>query len=54
MRVEHVESGPGFRARVEIDHKSSYQFTERFELAEPGHELELYFTNRWTRGPKLR
>ncbi len=51
---EHVESGPGFRARVEIDIKSRYEFTERFELAEPGEELELYFTNRWTRGPKLR
>ena len=51
---EGVESGPGFRARVEIDIKSPYEFTERFELAEPGKDLELYFTNRWTRAPKLR
>lgn len=50
---ERVESGPGFRARVEIDIKSPYEFTERFELAEPGKDLELYFTNRWTRAPKL-
>ena len=51
---EHVESGSGFRARVELDIKSPYELIERFELAEPGQELELYFTNRWTRAPKLR
>lgn len=50
---ERVESGPGFRARMEIDIKSPYEFTGRFELAEPGKDLELYFTNRWTRAPKL-
>ncbi len=51
---ERVESGPGFRARVELDIKSPYELIERFELAETGQELELYFTNRWTRRPKLR
>jgi len=51
---ERVESGPGFRARLQIDIKNPYEFTERFELAEPGKNLELYFTNRWTRAPKLR
>jgi hypothetical protein len=51
---ERVESGPGFRARAEIDIKSPYEFTERFSLAEPGKDLELYFTNRWIRAPKLR
>ena len=52
--TEHVESGPGFRARLELEIESPYAFTERFELAGPGEELELYFTNRWSRRPKLR
>lgn len=52
--AEHVESGPGWQARLQLEISSPYEFTERFWLAEPGKELELYFTNRWTRTPRLR
>lgn len=52
--AEAVESGPGWQARLELEFESPYEFTERFHLAEPGKELELYFTNRWIRKPHLR
>ncbi len=55
MRVvctsEAVESGPGIRARLTLEIADRYRFTEIYELAFPGRELELYFTNRWTRAP---
>lgn len=51
--TEAVESGPGIRARLTLEVTDRYRFTERYEIAWPGRELELYFTNRWTRSPKL-
>lgn len=48
---ESVESGPGIRARLTLQVTDRYRFTEKYELAFPGKELELYFTNRWTRSP---
>jgi hypothetical protein len=51
--TEAVESGPGIRARLTLEVTDRYRFTEIYEIAWPGRELELYFTNRWTRSPKL-
>lgn len=58
MRVvcttEHVESGPGIRARLILDFDSPHAFTETYHLAFPDDdELLHYFTNRWTRLPVL-
>ena len=50
---ESVENGPGIRARLTLEITDRYRFTERYELAWPGKDLELYFTNRWTRTPVL-
>ncbi len=51
--TENVESGTGMRARLAVQISNRYQFDETFELASPGKELEVYFTNRWTRMPSL-
>ncbi len=51
--TEHVESGPGMRARLTLKINNPYRFEETFELAGPGEELAHYFTNRWTRRPSL-
>ena len=51
---ERVESGPGMRSRLTIEIIDAYSFAETFELASPGEELAVYFTNRWTRIPALR
>ncbi len=48
---EAVESGPGIRARLTLEIEDRYRFTEIYELAFPGRELEHYFTNHWTRSP---
>jgi len=48
---EAVESGPGIRARLTLEIADRYRFTEVYELAWPGRDLEHYFTNRWTRSP---
>jgi hypothetical protein len=48
---EAVESGPGIRSRMTLEFEDRYRFSERYELGWPGKELELYFTNRWTRSP---
>jgi len=48
---EAVESGPGIRARLVLEIADRYRFTEVYELAWPGKEMEHYFTNRWTRSP---
>ncbi|MFQ5349506.1 MAG: hypothetical protein ACE5EG_03565 [Thermoanaerobaculia bacterium] len=48
-----VESGPGIRSRMTLEIQDRYRFTERYELGFPGQELEIYFTNRWTRSPEL-
>lgn len=50
---ETVESGPGIRARLTLEIKDRYRFTEKYELAWPGQkELEHYFTNHWIRAPR--
>ena len=46
---EAVESGPGIRARLTLEIADRYRFTEVYELALPGRELEHYFANQWTR-----
>jgi hypothetical protein len=51
--TESVENGPGMRARLTVEISDRYRFDEIFELASPGKELEVYFTNRWTRVPNL-
>jgi hypothetical protein len=52
--TEHVENGPGIRARLTLEFESPYAFTEIYELAfSAGKELQHYFTNRWTRVPEL-
>ncbi len=49
---EAVESGSGIRARLTLQIQDRYRFTEKYEIAWPGQEeLELYFTNHWTRAP---
>jgi hypothetical protein len=51
--TEEVESGAGMRGRLTVTITDRYRFEERFELASPGQDLQLYFTNRWTRVPDL-
>ena len=51
--TEHVENGPGWKARLTVEVRDPYRFGETFELAPPGKELEVYFTNSWTRIPDL-
>ena len=50
---ESVESGDGLRARETVEIEDRYRFVETFELASPGEELEVFFTNRWARVPAL-
>lgn len=50
---ERVEGGSGFRARLTVEIMNRYRFQETFELASPGEELEVYFSNEWTRIPDL-
>ena len=51
--TEHVESGPGWKARLSVEVEDRYRMKETFELAPPGRDLEVYFTNAWTRVPDL-
>jgi hypothetical protein len=51
--TERVENGSGMRARETIHLTSDHEFEETFELASPDGELELLFTNRWRRVPRL-
>lgn len=51
--AEEVESGSGIRARLTVEIADRYRFREVYELGWPGEELELYFTNTWTRVPEL-
>lgn len=51
--TESVENGPGMRARYTLEISDGYRHHETFELASPGEELQVYFTNRWTRTPNL-
>lgn len=50
---EDVESGPGMRSRLTLEIADAFGFEEVFELASPGEELRVYFTNRWRRIPDL-
>jgi hypothetical protein len=52
--TEAVENGPGMKARLTVEIADRYRFREIFELASPGQELEVYFTNDWTRVPDLK
>ena len=49
--TESVEGGTGMQARVTIEITDGYRFDEIFELASPGQELKVFFTNSWTRVP---
>lgn len=51
--AEIIESGPGMQARLTIEIRDPYHFKETFELASPGDELQVYFTNTWARIPDL-
>ncbi|MFQ5525446.1 MAG: hypothetical protein ACE5GX_04225 [Thermoanaerobaculia bacterium] len=51
--TERIENGTGRAARLTIEIESRYRFREIFELASPGAELEVFFTNTWTRVPAL-
>ena len=51
---ESVESGTGMRSRLTVEMSDPFRFEETFELASPGEELTVYFTNRWSRVPDLR
>jgi hypothetical protein len=51
--AEAIESGPGMQSRLTVEISDPYHFTEIFELASPGEELQVYFTNTWTRVPDL-
>ena len=51
--AEAVESGPGMQSRLTIEISDPYRLEETFELAWPGDELQVLFTNTWTRVPDL-
>ena len=51
--TEHIENGNGMAARMTVEFENAYRFSEIFELANPGEDLEVYFTNTWTRTPGL-
>ncbi len=51
--TQSVESGPGMRARLTVEIEDRLRFSETFELAGPGQELEVYFTNKWTKAPEV-
>jgi hypothetical protein len=51
--TEKIENGPNMAARMTVEFESSYRFTENFELANPGEELQSYLTISWTRVPSL-
>ena len=51
--TEDVENGRGMKARLTIEIADRFRFREVFELASPGQDLQVYFTNEWTRIPDL-
>ena len=51
--TESVENGPDMKARLTIDVADAWNFTETFEIAGAGKDLEVFFANRWTRVPSL-
>ncbi len=46
--------GTGMRSRLTVEMSDPFPFEETLELAWPGEELTVYFTNRWSRVPDLR
>ena len=51
--TEAVENGPELRGRWTVTAENEFVFDEEFELAEPGEDFTLLFTNRWVRRPAL-
>ena len=51
--AEEIENGAGMQARLTLEIHDAFSFDEVYELAFPGEELSVYFTNRWTRRPVL-
>ena len=51
--TESVENGTGMKARYTLEISDGYRHNETFELAGPEEELQVYFTNRWSRTPNL-
>ena len=51
--TENIENGTGMAARTTLEFTNPYQFSEVFELAGPGEELQVYFKNTFTRMPTL-
>lgn len=51
--AKEIESGSGMQARLTVEIVDPYRFEETFELASPGEELQVYFTDTWTRVPDL-
>jgi hypothetical protein len=51
--AEEIENGTGMQARLTLEIHDAFSFDEVYELAFPGEDLSVYFTNRWTRRPVL-
>jgi hypothetical protein len=51
--AEEIENGTGMQARLTLEIHDAFSFDEVYELAFPGEELSVYFTNHWTRRPEL-
>jgi len=50
---ESIENGPEMRARLTIEFENKYRFSEKFELAGPGEDLQLLTAITFTRVPSL-
>ena len=53
MERSEGASGSEWDSRLTLVIHDAYRFEEVFELAPPGEELAVYFTNEWTRIPVL-
>lgn len=52
--TERIENGSGIRARLTLEKLSRHSFEEVFEIAwRKGEDLSVYFTNTWTRAPRV-
>jgi hypothetical protein len=52
--TEQIENGRDMSARMTVEFQDPYRFSEIFELADSGKELEVFFTINWTRVPDLQ
>jgi hypothetical protein len=50
---ENIENGPEMRARLTIEFENKFRFSEKFELAGPGEDLQLLTAITFTRVPIL-